>query len=95
MSDEFFCANIEAKEGNEVVPDYTPSDDKTSEEEIMETKVKINPTMRGCYIHSLKSYRKYQLVVEKVEAAAFFYGLEKPLTKKAIYAVLQKTKLNL
>ena len=74
---------------------FLTSDDETSNEESMETKIKVNPTMRERYIHSLKSYRKYQPSVEEVEATALFYHLEKPLTKEASYAMLQKSKLNL
>ena len=95
MSDELFSDNEEASGGNKAGPDFTPSDDETSNEESMETKIKVNPTMRERYIHSLKSYRKYQPSVEEVKATALFHHLEKPLTKKALYAMLQKSKLNL
>ena len=95
MSDELFSDNEEASGGNKAGSDFTPSDDETSNEESLETKIKVNPTMRERYIHFLKSYRKYQPSVEEVEATALFYHLEKPLTKKALYAMLQKSKLNL
>ena len=94
MSDELFSDNEEASGGNKAGPNFTPSEYETSNEESVETKIKVNSTMRERYIHSLKSYRKYQPSVE-VEATALFYHLEKPLTKKALYAMLQKSKLNL
>ena len=60
--------------GNKAGPDFTPSDDETSNEESVETKIKLNPFMRERYIHSLKSYRKYQSSVEEIEATVLSSG---------------------
>ena len=73
MSRELFSDNEEANGRSKAGPDFTPSDDETSNEESMETKIIVNPTIRERYIHSLKSYRKYQPSVEEVEATALFY----------------------
>ena len=73
MSNELFSDNEEANGGSKAGPDFTPSDDETSNEESMETKIFVNPTMLERYIHSLKSYWKYQPSVEVVEATALFY----------------------
>ena len=88
----------EVSDNNNSSPDYAPPSEEENDYEENADQGEPEPvkqTLRQRYIGSLKSYRKRQPSEQELQAVALFYYVKEPLTKKAIFAILNNSGIKL